>query len=435
MKRRLTVLLASAAIAVVALTACSQDGGSTSPDKASLKWWGWNAAESQQTIDAFEKENPGITVTFTQYSNADYLNTLRASLVSGKGPDVLQLSPGSLVANYGPLVEDLAPLANKEWGADWKSKYNSLGTSQLASGTKQVALPSYMSAAGFVYYNQDILTKTGAKVPTDLAEWASECKKIEAAGYGCLAQGAKDNWASLDIYLSLINSIDHKIVYKAIDGKASWTSAPFVKAMAAWKSLFTDGIAESGATAVAEYPDAFNSFVEGKSAFVALGTWNTAGTMTKAGVQVSQKAVTEPITGTFLAAPFPGAAAGIAPTGAFGGPDNGWAISQTSKQKDAAWKFVAFLEGKTAQTIQASVANIPALKGIPVSTSDVIKPEQAGNIIQQQKSVENLIGYRQIPYADLETALGQALSAVAAGTSSPEDALKAVQTASDAVKR
>lgn len=434
--RRWTAVAASAAAAGLILTGCTAGGETTAADgPVTVSWWGWNAAESQATIDAFEAENPDITVEFTAYSNSDYLNNLRTALTSDNGPDVLQLAPGATVANYGALVEDLAPLASASWGEGWADAYNSLGLTQLQSDGKQVALPSYMSAAGFLYYNSDILTETGTTVPKDVEEWKTTCETIRAAGYDCLAQGAKDAWANLDVYLALANSIAPAKIYDAIDGKAKWTDSDLADAMDVWGSLFEDGIIAPGATAVGEYPDAFSAFLEKKAAFVALGTWNTPGTMTKTGVAVSQQTVSTPIDSVYLAAPFPAATATSDPTRPFGGPDNGWAIASNSEHKDASWKFLSFLAGEEGQAIQASVANFPALQDVPVSTDDVLSPEQVDNIVQQQDSLDDLIGYRQIPYPELETALGQALSAVAAGTSGSADALKSVQDVSDTLSR
>lgn len=416
------------------LTGCA--GGSPEPEgDVTLKWWGWNAAEYEKTIDEFEAANPGITVEFTSYSNADYMSNLRAALTSDSGPDVLQLAPGGSVANYGPLVEDLSPYAEEEWGADWASLFNEIGLSQLANDGRQVGFPAYMSAAGFIYYSSDILEETGVSVPTNLDEWQTACATISDAGYDCLAHGAKDAWINLDVYLALINSVAPGLVYDAIDGEIEWTAPEFVEAMDAFGSLFTTGIIPPGATAVAEYPDAFSSFLEGRSAFIALGTWNTPGTMTKTGLAVSQETVSEPIDSIFLSAPFPAASAAYEPTGAFGGPDNGWAVSSKSAHKDAAWKLLAFLAGEPGQTIQASVGNFPGLLSVPVSTADVVDERQIPDIEAQQESLAHLVGYRQIPYPDLEAALGQALSAVAAGTSSSADALQTVQDASDALTR
>jgi raffinose/stachyose/melibiose transport system substrate-binding protein len=94
-----------------------------------------------------------------------------------------------------------------------------------------------------------------------------------------------------------------------------------------------------------------------------------------------------------------------------------------------------FLTAGGGQQIQAAGGNIPAITSVKVSTTDVIDPSQVADIERQQASLSDLVGARQIPYADLATALGDALSAVAAGTSSPADALKQVEAASQSVSR
>lgn len=292
-----------------------------------------------------------------------------------------------------------------------------------------------MSAAGLIYYNKTILDKYGVSVPTNFDEWKAVCATLKAKDVGCLAHGAKDAWVNTDVFLSLINSVAPGKVYDAIEGKTAWTDPDFVTAMDAWSELFTSGIVAKGATAASEYPDAQTAFLENKAAFIALGTWNTPATMTKTGQIDAQKTVTKKIDGLFLSAPFPAPVAGGSPTKPFGGPDNGYAVSARSAHQDAALAFVEFLTAGGGQKIQAAGGNIPAITSIKVATTDVIHPEQAADIERQQASLTELVGPRQIPYSDLGVALGDALSAVAAGTTSPSEALAQVEAASQAVSR
>lgn len=432
-KRGVTAL-AAVALAAAALSGCSSAAPAAS-GPVSLTWWGWNAFNKDQVIKDFEKANPKITVTYKQYAYNDYVTALRPGLSSNKGPDVFQVQPGDLVTNFGPLAVPVEDRAKADLGSDWASKFNKQGLTQLQLDKKQVALPAYMSAAGLIYYNKNILDQYGLSVPTTFDEWKTVCATLKTNNVGCLAHGAKDAWVNTDVYLSLINSIAPGKVYDAIEGKTSWTGPDFVKAMDAWHELFTSGIVAPGATAATEYPDAQTTFMEDKAAFIALGTWNTPATMTKTGQVDAQKTVTKKIDGLFLSAPFPAPVSGDQPTKPFGGPDNGWAVSAKSSKQDAAFKFMEFLTAGGGQQIQAEGGNIPAITSVKVSTTDVIDPSQVADIERQQTSLTDLVGARQIPYSDLATALGDALSAVAAGTSSPADALKQVETASKAVSR
>jgi raffinose/stachyose/melibiose transport system substrate-binding protein len=136
----------------------------------------------------------------------------------------------------------------------------------------------------------------------------------------------------------------------------------------------------------------------------------------------------------FLPLAFPDVVGGAKETGRlFGGPDLGWAISAKSKNKDAAFTLVQWLTAsKTGQQVMAKTLQIPALKSVPVDNSDVVSLEQKAVLDDQAKQMSNLIGPRQIANADVEAALGQALSAVASGQMSSAAAAKSVQAAIDA---
>jgi len=413
----------------------SPSGEATEVGDQTVTWWGWNVFNSDQTVADFEAENPGVTVDFKFYSYDDYVTALRTGLMSNDGPDVFQLQPGDLVTNFGSLAVPLEDYLAETHGGDWADRVNPQGLSQLQLDGAQVALPAYMSAAGFIYYNATILDDLGVAVPGDFAEWQTACATIEQAGYDCLAHGAKDAWVNTDVYLSLINSIAPGAVYDAIEGKTSWTEPKFVDAMQSWQDLFTSGIIPSGATAMAEYPDAFSAFLEKEAVFIALGTWNTPGTMTTTGIAISQETVTATIDSVYLSAPFPAPVTGDAPTAPFGGPDTGWAVSARSDSMDAALAFVDFLSLGGGQDIVAAGGIIPGVVDVAVATDDVVDERQVADIERQQEDLANLVGARQIPYPDLTAALGEALSAVAAGTLSPADALQQVESVSSSLSR
>lgn len=438
MKSHLRLMLGGVALAsstALILAGCAPaedtaDGGTT------ITWWSWDSNPvPEEMIAAFEAENPDITVESEFYNYNDYLNALRPGLTSNDGPDVFQVAPGGMLANYGPLAVDLSSFAEDALGAEWKNEFNTTALEQLQFEGTQVALPTYMTAAGLVYYNSTLVDELGIAVPTTVPEWIATCQTVTAAGYTCLAQGAKDAWVNTDVFLALANSAAPGYVYDAIAGEAEWTSPELQEAMEAWSSLFTSGVVGSGAAAQAQYPDAFNAFLSGEAVFIAMGTWNTPGTQTKTGLAVSQEGIDSEITGVFLSAPFPAATADAEPTRPFGGVANGWAINVNSDKQEAAFELIRFLSAGGGQELIGSVASFPAFNGASASTEDVVDPQQVADIERQQESLTDLVGYREIPYPDLATAIGQALSAVAAGTQTPQAALEAIQAASDGISR
>jgi ABC-type glycerol-3-phosphate transport system substrate-binding protein len=79
---------------------------------------------------------------------------------------------------------------------------------------------------------------------------------------------------------------------------------------------------------------------------------------------------------------------------------------------------------------------VPAIKGVELSDKDLVEPSVQKPALKQIVGfMENSEGYREIPYADLKTALGDALAAVAVGKQSPQQAAESVQKVSDTIKR
>ena len=387
-------------------------------------------------VKAFEAEHPNITVKqrFIQYS--DYVNAVRLAATSSSGPDVFGLQVGALTNQFAPVTADLSPLATKSIGADWKSQL--LQTDQLVADGKQVGLPWMITGSGLLWYNKTILDKVGVKPPTTLAEWQSACQKIEAAGVTCFVQGAKDDWVNLDVYQAIVNQIAPGAFYSSIKGEGtSFNSADYIKAFDVWKSLFSSGIVQKGALGMTQYPDANDQFNKGKAAMIALGTFQD-GDMYKAQLTSLAKTYGAQIQSqVFVPEAFPDVVGGAKETGRiFGGPDVGWAVAAKSQHQDAAFTLVQWLTtSKTAQQMMAETGNAPALKAIPVSSEDLAAPSvQKPKLSEQTTQLNNLIGPRQIPSADVQTALGQALSAVASGQMSSADAAASVQKAIDAAK-
>lgn len=440
--RHTWIAVASATVIAASLTSCTSAGPSsqTSADsKQTISWWSWNPDNHSDTqwLDAFEKEHPNITVKhrFIQYS--DYVNAVRLGATTSSGPDVFGVQVGALTNQFAPLTVDLAPLAAKEIGPNWKSKLNA--TEQLVADGKQVALPWMITGGGLIWYNQGLLKKAGIDAPPKtLAEWLDDCTKIKATGVTCFVQGAKDDWTNIDMYQTIINEITPGTFYKAVQGKAKFDSPDFVKAFQVWKDMFSNGLMQPGALAQTVYPDANDLFHKGKAAFILNGTWQD-GDMSKASLAtMAQTYGPEVQSQVFLPAAFPDVVGGAKETGRlFGGPDTAWAISAKSQHQAAAFTFVKWLTAsKTAQSIMGkSLAGQPALKSVPVDTSDIVTEEGKQAIAEQGKQLSNLIGQRQIPSADVQNALGQALSSVASGQMTPAAAAKSVQTAVDALKK
>lgn len=439
-RRRKAAVYSSALIASsLVLAACGGSdggggGGGSDDGPVTITFWSWNPSDETagRYLDAFEDEHENITVEhrFIQYS--DYANTTQLALQSNSGPDVFGLQVGALTNQFAPLAEDLAPYAEDALGADWADQLTS--TDQLMVDDKQVALPWMVTGGGLVWANQSIVDELGLTVPTTFDELTAFCEDVRDADLTCWVHGGRDAWQNIDVYQSIVNQIAPGEFYTAVTGETDFDSQPFVEAFEVWQSFFDEGIFDEGTLGLTAYPDANDAFKKGEAALIAFGTWQNADT-----TQTRVESYTEvygddfdPET-IFMPYTFPEIVDGGETGHLFGGPDVGFAVALTSENKDAAATLVTWLTaGTTSQELMAATVTQPALSSVPLDVSDVITPEQERALEAQGPALADLVGQRELDNADVATALGDALSAVASGQQTPQDAAAAVQAAVDA---
>ena len=420
----------------VLFTACGGSGGSTpSSSVTTVNWWSWNPGPplSTQFVTTFNKSHPHIKLVFKNQQYDDYINTLKLAMASGTGPDIFGSQAGAMQREYAQFMEDLTPYAQRTWGGNWQDRFYSFGLSQLATGSTTRSLPFYLSAAGTLWYNKSIFDKYGLQPPKTFDEWVTVSQTLQSKGVTPFVQGAKDAWVNYDMYIALSNAIAPGKIYNAIAGKTSWTDPDLVKAMSTWQQMFHNGIIQKGALGLTEYPDANNQFTQGKAAMILLGTWNDSA-MTKTGQATAQSTLGVKDQFQFLPLAFP--TLNGQSTKIFGGPDVALAINKDSKVKDAAWQVLSWLTSQDAQVIHAKAVEQPSIKGLSIDNSDIISDTQKSALQAQAQDLNtNVIGPREIPYPELKTALADALQNVASGTQSPQQAMAAVDKASQGIQR
>lgn len=438
---RAGALVAAGALVIGALAGCSTDPAgddpSDSPTTATINWWFWNPDESQQDlyIDAFEADHPDIKVVPRKLQFADYVNALRLGATSSDGPDVFGIQGGSLTEQFASLAVDLAPLAEAELGSDWADQLSA--EEQLVSEGKQVGLPWNVTGSGTLWYNAGLLNELGLQKPATLEELAQTCEVARAQDIDCISHGALDAWVNIDVYQAIINQLAPGAFYEAQDGERKFTDPEFIEAFTIWATLFDDNLFTEGALAINEYPDADDEFKQGRALYFAGGgTWESSSLTTTGLERLAEKYDSSVLQAEFGVMAFP-AVKDSATTGRlFGGPDVGWAISSASENQEAAWKFVSWMSaGEAGQKLVAERLQQPALSSVSLDYSDVVTDTQRSELDEVAQQLADLIGPRQVKDADVEAALGVALSSVAAKTQTAEDAAADVQAAIEAAQQ
>ncbi|WEV63705.1 extracellular solute-binding protein [Bifidobacterium sp. ESL0732] len=183
-----TIAVVAAAATMIGLAGCGSGGSNNagakgSDSKGDLVFWGWDSGNSMKEIIAnFEKENPGISVSFNNTATAEKTSTALSDAIAAKKgiPDVVMLEDPTVTqfAVTGDLV-DLSQFGAAKLADDFTSgPWNKL---QYAG--KPYALPIDAGPEMF-FYNKAIFDKAGVdgEAIKTWDDYYAAAKKIKAAG-------------------------------------------------------------------------------------------------------------------------------------------------------------------------------------------------------------------------------------------------------------
>jgi multiple sugar transport system substrate-binding protein len=124
---------------------------------------GDRAEELDQIIQAFQAENPHITIEVISAPFDDYFTMLQADFVAGEPPDVLELNYENFVAYAASGV-----LLDVSEYLDPETPYYPGALNAFKYQGAQMALPETFSTV-VLYYNKDLFDQAGVAYPT--ADW------------------------------------------------------------------------------------------------------------------------------------------------------------------------------------------------------------------------------------------------------------------------
>jgi multiple sugar transport system substrate-binding protein len=175
MNRKLLATVGMLGIAALAMTGCATPAADSGP--VTITYTNFisndgNEENLQTIVDAFEEENPDITVEVTTLPYADYGTALQTDLAAGTVSDVFDME----YANYAEYQANgvLAPLEVANAAAYRQSLLEAYSTDGTA-----YALPSSFSDV-VLYYNADLFDAAGLEYPTNDWTWADEKAAAEA---------------------------------------------------------------------------------------------------------------------------------------------------------------------------------------------------------------------------------------------------------------
>jgi multiple sugar transport system substrate-binding protein len=344
----------------VALQATEQAGVVSQPieGKDNITWWTHNntafVAANKEMIKRFEAANPDIHVVYQYFPYDIFINKLQTAYASSTEPDVQQMF-GTWVTDYakkGLLAElpsSKSELEAQFWPAAlgayvWEGKAYGLPHEYNLENGGMLVSPKLFKEAGLSY------PKTWDDIVTDaqkMTVWNGDT--LERSGFAFT-----NNDSLTFMFLSLI--LQQGASYWAKDGVHVDFNTP--EAQKAW-AFETDLETKQKLTQEKAYPntiDTFDVFFQGKAAMAYRGPW-VIGVAKDSYPDMKYPADYEYV-------PVPSFGAGQPPLFA---AESGWGevVSNRSKHKDSAFKFVQFMgQQDNARDWNIQTFTVPAVKAL-----------------------------------------------------------------------
>jgi len=336
----------------------SGTSGSTAPAEGApakvLRLWHYEAPNSamgiawKEAIAQFEKSHPGVKVKFEEKGFEQIQQNAGMILNSDEAPDLMEYNKGNatagLLSKQGLLTDLSAEAAKRGWdkalsaSLQTTARYDARG---VMGGDRWFGVPNYGEFV-MVYYNKDLFTKHGVKVPQSLAELEAAMEAFVKAGVPPLSVGGAEYPAQQIFYLLALSKADRKFVdaYELYKEKVDFHGPELTFAAATFADWVKKGyIPKDSAGIKAE--DMGVAFVQGKFPMMISGSWwygRLAGE-----IKTFQW-------GTFL---FPGNK--LHP----GSSGNLWVVPAKAKNKELAYDFIDQTMKKDIQDLLGNSGGVP----------------------------------------------------------------------------
>src|SRR3954464_1812556 len=233
------VVLVGVALAAIASSA---SGGTSARSASSITVWlqtDAQAANWQPIVNAvnadFQKAHPGVTVNVQFQTWGNHLQKLDATLAGGNAPDVIEMGNTEMTKYMAAgAFQSLSGISFPNQST-WLEGLAASGR----YGGQTYGVP-YYAGSRVVTYRSDLYKQAGIKVPTSLAQFTANARKLAAKNTSKTFSPVYIAGTDWYIAMSFVADYGGKIASR-VSGKWKGTlSSPKALAgLAAWKAFFT----------------------------------------------------------------------------------------------------------------------------------------------------------------------------------------------------
>ena len=372
----------------------------------------------KSAADEFEKSHPGVKVQFEYLENEAFKAKLPTLLQSKDKPSVFHSWGGGVMKEQvqAGICQDITSAI----GGEFKDSFYPAGVQNFIVDGKSYGLPNDVAPIVF-WYNKELCQKAGVD-PTKIKEWddfLEAVKKCKAAGVTPIAAGGGDKWPLHFYPAMLMMRVLGKSGLEQVvspDSKTGLADPGVLKAWKLYKDLCDLQPFQNGYQ-TAKFQDAGGFFHDGKAAFHLMGVWDLtegrANSATKKGLSNDQ-------IGWFF---LPEVKDGKGKANDIFASVDGWLVTKEAPKETVDF-FKVWLGKETQTKLAAAGLFIPMVKGTAASIQD---PFLHAIAQEAEKTDWIAIAMDQLLGPDTGRVFNDEAAAVAAGSATPDQAVKAIQ--------
>jgi ABC-type glycerol-3-phosphate transport system substrate-binding protein len=389
-------------------------GGGGKPTTVRMwSWYGEQKDEFPKLVTKFQEQNPNITIQNRVFGTPDqYLPALQAAVAAGDPPEIFAPHTRALTYGTGGISADLKPALGDSLLADF---FDSANQEYTLEG-KQYAV-GWMAQTFGLFYNPELLEKAGVKAES-IETWddlISAAPKIKAINKYGVSISCNPTTSSLDFFLPLLTQVsDDPTFFLKLDQQqgVTWEDPVVVKAIELNKRIVDAGVFQPGTTGTSG-DQAPQIFYTEKSAMYFSGSWSPQGFIQNASKEFVKK---------YKVMKNPAIGAGKKHWTA-NQAGAGWAVSETSPNKDAALTFLKWLYAPEQYSPTMNNSNsMPATKSAAEKIENPIMKLMTSWLLEGE-------GCPHIPFGNGTVAAGDPLSQIFEGKGNPAEVAKQMQAA------
>lgn len=320
-------------------------------EKVTIKWAVWDISATtyyQPLIDAYQAKNPNVTIEMIDLGSTDYMTVLATELTGNDSN--IDIATIKDIPGYSTLVgkNALEPLTTYIDNAKLDlSAYGGI-TNQILINDNLYALP-FRSDFWVLYYNKDIFDAAGVAYPTN---------DMTFEQYDALARSVTDTTFGAQVYGAHYHTWRSAVqLFGILDGKNTIVGGEYNFLKPYYELILgeqTDLVTQDYATLKTSSLHYSGAFAQGNVAMMNMGTWFISTLINK----ISTGEYTDISNWGIVKYPH---AEGVEP-GSTLATITSLAVTTASKQKDAAFDFLAFVCGSEGAEVVANTGTIPAIK-------------------------------------------------------------------------